>query len=241
MGSDELDDIDELEASAERMMQEPSPAPSRNRSGSGKNKPADGAKDGAIEKLLMEIRDRLDRLLQAQPHDAALTPEQEAVEEQAEKPSVPGIPAPKTDSAINNPQDNAITASSTKLVIDDSAMMAAVQEHVTRHALTHHSSVVLLLGWAFALLSSGIGMVYGFIAGSGRYPYWIAGPKAGVFGEIVSAFLGAPVGIVLLPLGGAILWASSRESESEKRQMVLRSAGILVFLCGVLLPLISVL
>ncbi len=120
-------------------------------------------------------------------------------------------------------------------------LLATIEDRVTRHALTHHSSVVVLLGWAMALLAAGLGMGYGYIVASGRYPFWEPTTHSGVLPRIAAAVLGAPVGVVLLPWLGAILWEASKEAGSEKQQAMLRLAAIGVFLAGILLPVTAVL
>ncbi|MBU2806825.1 hypothetical protein HF285_00640, partial [Acidithiobacillus ferrooxidans F221] len=124
---------------------------------------------------------------------------------------------------------------------DMTRLLATVEDRVTRHALTHHSSVVVLLGWAMALLAAGLGMGYGYIVASGRYPFWEPTAHAGFLPRISAAYLGAPVGVVLLPLAGAIIWAASKEASDEKYQAIWRLAAIGVFLAGILLPLTTML
>jgi hypothetical protein len=120
-------------------------------------------------------------------------------------------------------------------------LLATVEDRVTSHALTHHSSVVVLLGWAMALLAAGLGMGYGYIVASGRYPFWAPTSGAGILAQISAAYLAAPVGVVLLPLAGAILWAASKEALGNKQQAIVRLGAVVVFFAGILLPLISLL
>ena len=92
-----------------------------------------------------------------------------------------------------------------------------------------------------ALLAAGLGMGYGAIVASGRYPFWATASHASVLPRISAAVLGAPVGVVLLPLAGAILWEASKEASSEKQQAIWRLAAIGIFLAGILLPLATML
>ena len=145
--------------------------------------------------------------------------------------------------AVSTAAENT-AAVSTSVALSDSDMarlLATVEDRVTSHALTHHSSVVVLLGWAMALLAAGLGMGYGYIVASGRYPFWAPTSGAGILAQISAAYLAAPVGVVLLPLAGAILWAASKEALGNKQQAIVRLGAVVVFFAGILLPLISLL
>ena len=273
---EELDEIEALEAAGQKLMQEPTP-PSRKRGHAGGNhaggRPASAtrkatpgateseptAQDGStgegsanVESLLVEIRDRLDLLLQSQDHgqdgSGDASPEGQKPEPVTSKPAAsPPISEESDEFRKAFPHDEAdavapptappvMTAPAP--IIDTAQLLSAVEDQVTRHALTHHSSVVVLLGWAMALLSAGIGMGYGYITASGRYPFWWPAAKAGALSKIAAAWLGAPVGVVLLPIAGAILWTASKDTDSEKHQTILRLAAILAFLAGILFPVV---
>jgi hypothetical protein len=109
----------------------------------------------------------------------------------------------------------------------------AVLEAVTRHALTHFSSMVALLGGMAVLFAYAMGMGYGYILGSGRYPWWSH--------SFASAFLGAPTGVVLLPLAGWALHVASNEyDEFGRMRPILRYAGLALVALGIALPLLSI-
>ena len=219
-----------------------------------------------VESLLAEIRDRLDLLLQAndpsqgglpenpQPPiasapDLSVTvaeesdelrevfPHEEADTGQGASPLQDANPLAVSPAAVQEVTPANITVSDS----DMTRLLSSIEDRVTRHALTHHSSVVVLLGWAMALLAVGLGMGYGYIVASGRYPFWEPTAHSGVLPRISAAVLGAPVGVVLLPLAGAILWEASKETSSEKHQAILRLAAIGVFIAGILLPVTAVL
>ena len=261
---DELDEIAQLEAAGQKLMTEPAPPPRKrgaaasNRSPVAGSNPLQGADhkqaerqpitEGSsvhVESLLTEIRDRLDLLLQGN------IPETQAPEEAEQSaPAIVEERDPLRDAFPHEPDDAVSTAAantaavSTSVALSDSDMarlLGTIEDRVTRHALTHHSSVVVLLGWAMALLAAGLGMGYGYIVASGRYPFWELTAHSGVLPRISAAVLGAPVGVVLLPLAGVILWEASKEASSEKHQAILRLAAIGIFLAGILLPLISLL
>ncbi|MBU2802520.1 hypothetical protein HFV02_09680 [Acidithiobacillus caldus] len=110
----------------------------------------------------------------------------------------------------------------------------AVLEAVTRHALSHFSSMVAILGGVTVLFACAVGMGYGYILGSGRYPWWSH--------SFASAFLGAPTGVVLLPLAGWALHETSKDyDEFEWKRPVLRYAGLVLIVLGVALPVLSAL
>ena len=255
---DELDEIAQLEAAGQKLMVEPDPTPrkrsvsssSSSQASQGKPKPTakptvESGNAPHVESLLTEIRDRLDLLLQGN------IPETQAPEEAEQSaPAIVEEPDPLRNAFPHEPDDAVSAAAantaavSTSVALSDSDMvrlLATVEDRVTSHALTHHSSVVVLLGWAMALLAAGLGMGYGYIVASGRYPFWAPTSGAGILAQISAAYLAAPVGVVLLPLAGAILWAASKEALGNKQQAIVRLAAVVVFFAGILLPLISLL
>lgn len=268
---DELDEIAQLEASGQKLMAEPAPPPRKRETADAKRastagrKPLAGSKPFAgrsprvaerqpitegdsahVESLLAEIRDRLDLLLQANDPSQGSLPE---------NPQPPIVSGPDLSATVADESDelrkafphedaDLPAAAPANIMIsgpDMTRLLAVVEDRVTRHALTHHSSVVVLLGWAMALLAAGLGMGYGAIVASGRYPFWGPTANASVLSRIATAVLGAPVGVVLLPLAGAILWEASKEASGEKQQAIWRLAAIGVFLAGILLPVTAVL
>lgn len=254
---DELDEIAQLEAAGQKLMVEPDPTP-RKRSASSSSSSASQVKSKPtakptvesgnaphVESLLTEIRDRLDLLLQGN------IPETQAPEEAGQSDlAIDEEPDPLRNAFPHEPDDAVSTAAantaavSTSVALSDSDMarlLSKVEDRVTSHALTHHSSVVVLLGWAMAQLAAGLGMGYGYIVASGRYPFWAPTSGAGILAQISAAYLAAPVGVVLLPLAGAILWAASKEALGNKQQAIVRLAAVVVFFAGILLPLISLL
>ena len=262
---DELDEIAQLEASGQKLMAEAAPPPRKRETADAKRSSTAGRKSVAgrsprvaerqpitegdsahVESLLAEIRDRLDLLLQANDPSQGGLPE---------NPQPPIASAPDISVTVAEESDelrevfphedaDLPAAAPANIMISDQDMtrlLATVEDRVTRHALTHHSSVVVLLGWAMALLAAGLGMGYGYIVASGRYPFWEPTAHAGFLPRISAAYLGAPVGVVLLPIAGAILWEAGKEASDEKYQAIWRLAAIGVFLAGILLPLTTML
>ncbi|MFA7656706.1 hypothetical protein [Acidithiobacillus thiooxidans] len=261
---DELDEIAQLEASGQKLMTEAAPPPRKRETAEAKRASSAGRSPRVAERqpitegdsahvasLLAEIRDRLDLLLQANGSSQGANASQGDNPSQGSHPETPlvsdtSVPtAEETDElrkAFPHEDAGPPVAAPVNIMISDPDMtrlLAAVEDRVTRHALTHHSSVVVLLGWAMALLAAGLGMGYGYIVASGRYPFWATARHASVLSRISTAVLGAPVGVVLLPIAGAILWEASREASTEKQQAIWRLAAIGVFLAGILLPLFS--
>ncbi|MBU2732703.1 hypothetical protein [Acidithiobacillus ferridurans] len=261
---DELDEIAQLEAAGQKLMAEPISALRKREAAEAKQ--ASIVDSVHVEALLAEIRDRLDLLLQANGSSQGANASQGANPSQGSLPETPPAPdtsvptAEETDElrkafphedagppvaalpGAAPPRAAPPGAAPANIMISDPDMtrlLATVEDRVTRHALTHHSSVVVLLGWAMALLTAGLGMGYGYIVASGRYPFWEPTAHAGFLSRISAAVLGAPVGVVLLPLAGAILWEAGKEASSEKQQAIWRLAAIGVFLAGILLPLFS--
>jgi hypothetical protein len=240
-------------------MTEPAPAP-RKRAGKAPDAKAEEDEGGAsvgrdsapVESLLVEIRDRLDQLLKAQqashgePAAASRQPQSEASEAGA---ATEVAEADELRQAFPHEEETvpaaepSVAPEPARLPVqiseaDRARLLSAVEDRVTAHALTHHSSVVVLLGWAMALLSAGLGMGYGYIVASGRYPFWEPSSPHPL-SSLAAAYLGAPVGVVLLPVAGAILWASSREAKADKQRALLRIVAIFTFIVGVALPLVS--
>ncbi len=247
---DELDEIAQLEAAGQKLMAEPISALRKREAAEAKR--ASIADSVHVEALLAEIRDRLDLLLQANGSSQGANPSQGSLPETPLVPDTSVPTAEETDELRKAfPHEDAGPpvaalpgAAPANIMISDSDMtrlLATMEDRVTRHALTHHSSVVVLLGWTMALLAAGLGMGYGYIVASGRYPFWATASQASVLPRISAAVLGAPVGVVLLPLAGAILWEASKEAGSEKQQAIWRLAAIGVFLAGILLPLTTML
>jgi len=257
----ELDEIEQLELAGQKLMTEPAPAPSKRARKAPDAKAAEdeggasvGRDSAPVESLLVEIRDRLDQLLKAQqashgdpaahsrpaeskaPEAGGATEAAEADElRQAFPHEEETVPAAEPSVA---PEPARLPVQISEA--DRARLLSAVEDRVTTHALTHHSSVVVLLGWAMALLSAGLGMGYGYIVASGRYPFWEPSSPHPL-SSLAAAYLGAPVGVVLLPVAGAILWASSREAEADKQRALLRIVAIFTFIVGVALPLVSLL
>ena len=239
---DELDEIAQLEAAGQKLMAEPISALRKREAAEAKQ--ASIVDSVHVEALLAEIRDRLDLLLQANDPSQGGLPE---------NPQPPIASAPDLSVTVAEESDelrevfphedaDLPAAAPANIMISDPDMtrlLATVEDRVTRHALTHHSSVVVLLGWAMALLTAGLGMGYGYIVASGRYPFWGPTAHASVLSRISTAVLGAPVGVVLLPIAGAILWEAGKEAGGEQQQAIWRLAAIGVFLAGILLPLFS--
>jgi hypothetical protein len=258
----ELDEIEQLELAGQKLMTEPAPAPSKRARKAPDAKAAEdeggasvGRDSAPVESLLVEIRDRLDQLLKAQqashgdpaahsrpaeskaPEAGGATEAAEADElRQAFPHEEETVPAAEPSVALE-PARLPVQISEA----DMARLLSAVEDRVTSHALTHHSSVVVLLGWAMALLSAGLGMGYGYIVASGRYPFWEPSSPGHPLSGLAAAYLGAPVGVVLLPVAGAILWASSREAKADKQRTLLRIVAIFTFIVGVALPLVSLL
>ncbi|MBU2821265.1 MAG: hypothetical protein RE468_10065 [Acidithiobacillus caldus] len=141
-----------------------------------------------------------------------------------------GIEPGKPEAPGKEPEATPHTSPTPVTVVNEPAVLEAV----TRHALTHFSSMVAILGGVTVLFACAVGMGYGYILGSGRYPWWSH--------SFASAFLGAPTGLVLLPLAGWALHETSKDyDEFEWKRPVLRYAGLVLIVLGVALPVLSAL
>ncbi|MBU2783451.1 hypothetical protein HAP99_09740 [Acidithiobacillus caldus] len=140
-----------------------------------------------------------------------------------------GIEPEKPEASGKEPEATPVAPPPPVTVVNEPAVLEAV----TRHALTHFSSMVALLGGMTVLFAYAVGMGYGYILGSGRYPWWSH--------SFASAFLGAPTGVVLLPLAGWALHVASNEYEEFGRMRpTLRYAGLTLVALGIALPVVSI-
>ncbi|WP_437559478.1 hypothetical protein [Acidithiobacillus sulfuriphilus] len=275
---DELDEIAQLEAATERLVQPPPATPSRPRAASRNAEAAETNASGASgdarsgAPLLADILKRLDALSSLVADLARRLPPAR-LPKAADDPRTESAPEGKTEESAVVDEETAQTGADEKkpspsqsqteedelrkvfpldeesaaaiaagIAIDPQAIVSAVEERVTRHAITHHASVVVLIGWALALISAGAGMSWGTITASGRYPFWW--PKsahAGIVRDLAAGFLGAPVGIVLLPIAGYILWQLGRDAEEEKQEAMFKALGMTLFIAGIALPVIALL
>lgn len=125
---------------------------------------------------------------------------------------------------------------------DAEHLLKAVEDRLFSHAMTHQSSLVVLIGWTLALVSLGVGMAWGYIAGAAHFPAWWPRPGAGLMDYLASAFLGAPVGIVLLPVSGLIVWRiADDEAMTNKARTALKTAAVLLGIGGIALPFLGLL
>ena len=152
---------------------------------------------------------------------------------QLQNPQVPQRPEDGGEKKPETPTKASVATSATSSPPVTVVNEPAVLEAVTRHALTHFSSMVALLGGMAVLFAYAMGMGYGYILGSGRYPWWSH--------SFASAFLGAPTGVVLLPLAGWALHVASNEyDEFGRMRPILRYAGLALVALGIALPLLSI-
>ncbi len=140
-----------------------------------------------------------------------------------------GIEPGKPEASGKEAEPTSVAPSPPVTVVNESAVLEAV----TRHALTHFSSTVALLGGMTVLFAYAVGMGYGYILGSGRYPWWSH--------SFASAFLGAPTGVVLLPLAGWALHVASNEyDEFGRMRPILRYVGLALVALGIAFPILSI-
>lgn len=158
----------------------------------------------------------------------------EAEQEGSQKPQASehrdGIEGGKPEAPRKESEATSVAPPPPVAVVNESAVLEAV----TRHALTHFSSMVALLGGVTVLFVYALGIGYGYIIGSGRYPWWSH--------SFASAFLGAPTGVVLLPLAGWALHVASKDyDEFGRMRPILRYAGLVLVVLGIALPVLGIL
>lgn len=276
---DELDEIEALEHSAEKMMNEkpatrsrqaesavveedlqpapttPGALPPAKAAGAERSAPPPGAAsagqgappgDGStqVDELYRQILERLDRLpdgivyalkkgeAMPPPRSGGFWPWRSAPE-----------PEPEDEedfASLDNVRPN-VSEEEWQRRHDAATLLKAVEDRVFGHAMTHHSSVVVLIGWAFALLSVGMGMSWGYIAGTAKFPAWWPKPGAGLAQYLAATFLNAPVGILLLPVSGYILWRIAGDMEGKKGRGAMRALSVLLIVAGIALPFVGLL
>lgn len=103
----------------------------------------------------------------------------------------------------------------------------------TLDRFAREKSIVWGIGGAFAALAIGsVGMGYGYIIGSSRYPWWTH--------SFASAFFRAPMGILLLPMGGFLAIEVGKDyGEFDWQRRALRYIGLFLLSVGLLLPALS--
>ncbi len=266
---DELDEISGLEKAAEKMMNEPSGSGSRKRaerasvvveeelgtvastdtqevSGVRAAGPEPAQTVTETERLYREILDRLDRLpdgiVAALRAGGASTAKADSRHKRFWFRRDPAAPeedrmdfASLDDVKPDTPEDQQRRQ-------DVAHLLKAVEDRLFSHAMTHQSSLVVLIGWTLALVSLGVGMAWGYIAGAAHFPAWWPRPGAGLMDYLASAFLGAPVGIVLLPLSGIIVWRIADDAAmSVKTRKALKTVAVLLGIVGIALPFVGLL
>ncbi|WP_312283486.1 hypothetical protein [Candidatus Igneacidithiobacillus taiwanensis] len=269
---DELAGIEKLNSAAEQMMNEPPrprnarrrpnrEVPEETNEGEEKGQPVSVQEEEAgvssrtgspapalppeTDRLLREILDRLDQLpagiVAATQTGSAPRPQpaprkswfrrNPAAEEENDDYGLDPVDEPDPES----PEDR-------RRRQDVFALLKAVEDRVWSHAMTHHSSLVVLIGWSLALISLGIGMAWGYIAGSAHFPSWWPTPGGGLLEYLAAAFLGAPVGILLLPISGLIVWRIAGEATmAKKTQIALKAVAVVIGLIGIALPFVGLL
>ena len=262
---DELDEIEALEHSAEKMMNEKPATRSRKAESAVVEEdlqpaPADHANDPVTppeprssqgpssslepDEIYWQILDRLDRLPDGivdalKKGEALPSPRSGGVWPWRSAPE----PEPEDEedfSSLDNVRPN-VSEEEWQRRHDAATLLKAVEDRVFGHAMTYHSSVVVLIGWAFALLSVGMGMSWGYIAGTAKFPAWWPKPGAGLFPYLASTFLNAPVGILLLPLSGYILWRIAGDVEGKKGRVATQAIAVLLLVAGIALPFVGLL
>ncbi|MGC9217515.1 hypothetical protein [Acidithiobacillus sp.] len=97
------------------------------------------------------------------------------------------------------------------------------------------SDFALLVGAAFLVLAFAVGIGYGAIIASGKYPFWSAPGTSGVLTD----WLAAPAGVLLLPIISALLALGGRELHRDGKTVeakVVACCACLLMLTALFLP-----
>jgi hypothetical protein len=109
-------------------------------------------------------------------------------------------------------------------------LFATVKDEIASRSQDHTPHL-----WAFlaGIIPLVLGMALGAIISTGRFPAW--DPNGG----LTSAFLNAPVGILLFPVAGIGVLLYAREVKKEKPRKALNLLAAILIVGGLLLPLIG--
>ncbi|MBU2759955.1 hypothetical protein [Acidithiobacillus sulfurivorans] len=109
-------------------------------------------------------------------------------------------------------------------------LFATVKDEIASRSQDHTPHL-----WAFlaGIIPLVLGMALGAIISTGRFPAW--DPNGG----LASAFLNAPVGILLFPVAGIGVLLYAREVKKEKPRKALNLLAGILIVGGLLLPLIG--
>ncbi|MBU2840286.1 cytochrome d ubiquinol oxidase subunit II [Acidithiobacillus thiooxidans] len=109
-------------------------------------------------------------------------------------------------------------------------LFATVKDEIASRSQDHTPHL-----WAFlaGIIPLVLGMALGAIISTGRFPAW--DPNGG----LASAFLNAPVGILLFPVAGIGVLLYAREVKKEKPRKALNLLAAILIVGGLLLPLIG--
>lgn len=123
--------------------------------------------------------------------------------------------------------------------INEEVLLEAAVGKLFQTSMRLRLSFAMLVGAFLAVIAFALGMGYGVIIESGKYPFWyVQGAEKG-FAAALITMIAAPAGVLLLPVIAGALWLASREFRAEGHMQYgnyCRWASLAVLLLAVAAP-----
>ncbi|MHB1479805.1 MAG: hypothetical protein ACYCVT_09410 [Acidithiobacillus ferrooxidans] len=123
--------------------------------------------------------------------------------------------------------------------INEEVLLQAAVGKLFQASMRLRLSFAMLVGAFLSVIAFALGMGYGVIIESGKYPFWyVQGAEKG-FAAALITMIAAPAGVLLLPVIAGALWLASREFRAEGHMQYgnyCRWASLAVLLLAVAAP-----
>lgn len=154
-------------------------------------------------------------------------------EDQDESPPSPAV-VPELATELT-PQQPLIQLSK----INEEVLLEAAVGKLFQTSMRLRLSFAMLVGAFLAVIAFALGMGYGVIIESGKYPFWyVQGAEKGFAAALITT-IAAPAGVLLLPVIAGALWLAAREFRAEGHRQYgnyCRWASLAVLLLAVAAP-----
>ncbi|MFA6180534.1 hypothetical protein HF292_009765 [Acidithiobacillus ferruginosus] len=123
--------------------------------------------------------------------------------------------------------------------INEEVLLEAAVGKLFQTSMRLRLSFAMLVGAFLAVIAFALGMGYGVIIESGKYPFWyVQGAEKGFAAALITT-IAAPAGVLLLPVIAGALWLAAREFRAEGHMQYgnyCRWASLAVLLLAVAAP-----
>jgi hypothetical protein len=123
--------------------------------------------------------------------------------------------------------------------INEEVLLEAAVGKLFQASMQLRLSFAMLVGAFLAVIAFALGMGYGVIIESGKYPFWYAQGAEKGFAAALITTIAAPAGVLLLPVIAGALWLAAREFRAEGHRQYgnyCRWASLAVLLLAVAAP-----